>query len=348
MATIKEIAAFAGVSRGTVDRVLNNRGGVSQKTADKIRRIMEEQNFQPNLAGMALATQARRKRVGVILYAHDTNFYNEIEKGIIYQSRTFAVYGLEPIIHRVNYDEDSFIDALDQLEEVGISGLIISTYDSDLILARLKQLINQDIPVLTVNSDCEKIDRFAFVGCDAAASGRTAAAMIELLRRSEAYVGVLYGNQAVPVHRIRMEALKQCVTEEHPHIHLVERMETLDDDILSYKATLDLLKRHLEINTIYVAAGGQDGVCQAIADTGHPEDYIVITGTVLGRGSEWLKAGVINAVLSEHPLQQGMHSLDLMARKILCAELPFLELNYTETSIILPENVPHQYLNQYQ
>lgn len=58
MATIKEIAAFAGVSRGTVDRVLNNRGGVSQKTADKIRRIMEEQNFQPNLAGMALATQA--------------------------------------------------------------------------------------------------------------------------------------------------------------------------------------------------------------------------------------------------------------------------------------------------
>ena len=69
---------------------------------------------------------------------------------------------------------------------------------------------------------------------------------------------------------------------------------------------------------------------------------------MLGRGSEWLKAGVINAVLSEHPLQQGMHSLDLMARKILCAELPFLELNYTETSIILPENVPHQYLNKYQ
>ena len=85
MATIKEIAAFAGVSRGTVDRVLNNRGGVSQKTADKIRRIMEEQNFQPNLAGMALATQARRKRVGVILYAHDTNFYNEIEKGRLQQ-----------------------------------------------------------------------------------------------------------------------------------------------------------------------------------------------------------------------------------------------------------------------
>ena len=39
MATIKEIAALAGVSRGTVDRVLNNRGSVNPITAEKIREI---------------------------------------------------------------------------------------------------------------------------------------------------------------------------------------------------------------------------------------------------------------------------------------------------------------------
>ena len=36
MATIKEIAELAGVSRGTVDRVLNNRGSVNPRTARKI------------------------------------------------------------------------------------------------------------------------------------------------------------------------------------------------------------------------------------------------------------------------------------------------------------------------
>ena len=43
MATIKEIAALAGVSRGTVDRVLNDRGAVNPETADKIRKIAKHQ-----------------------------------------------------------------------------------------------------------------------------------------------------------------------------------------------------------------------------------------------------------------------------------------------------------------
>ncbi len=39
MTTIKDIADLAGVSRGTVDRVLNNRGAVNPKTAEKVWRL---------------------------------------------------------------------------------------------------------------------------------------------------------------------------------------------------------------------------------------------------------------------------------------------------------------------
>ena len=45
MATIKEIAALAGVSRGTVDRVLNNRGSVNPATAEKINEIAKGYRF---------------------------------------------------------------------------------------------------------------------------------------------------------------------------------------------------------------------------------------------------------------------------------------------------------------
>jgi len=47
MATIKEIAALAGVSRGTVDRVLNDRGAVNPETAEKIRKIAKELDYNP-------------------------------------------------------------------------------------------------------------------------------------------------------------------------------------------------------------------------------------------------------------------------------------------------------------
>lgn len=57
MATIKEIAALAGVSRGTVDRVLNNRGAVNPITAEKVREIAKALDYKPNKAGLVLAAQ---------------------------------------------------------------------------------------------------------------------------------------------------------------------------------------------------------------------------------------------------------------------------------------------------
>ena len=48
MATIKQIAEMAGVSRGTVDRVLNNRGSVNANTAARVREIAEKLNSNVN------------------------------------------------------------------------------------------------------------------------------------------------------------------------------------------------------------------------------------------------------------------------------------------------------------
>ena len=43
--TIFDVAEKAGVSKGTVDRVLHNRGEVSRKSAEKVRKAIEELNY---------------------------------------------------------------------------------------------------------------------------------------------------------------------------------------------------------------------------------------------------------------------------------------------------------------
>ena len=75
MATIKEIAALAGVSRGTVDRVLNDRGAVNPETAEKIRKIAKELDYKPNRAGLVLAAQKKRLKLGVILFSTGNPFF---------------------------------------------------------------------------------------------------------------------------------------------------------------------------------------------------------------------------------------------------------------------------------
>ena len=47
--TIQQIADKAGVSRGTVDRALNNRGRIAPEVAEKIRNIAEELGYTPTI-----------------------------------------------------------------------------------------------------------------------------------------------------------------------------------------------------------------------------------------------------------------------------------------------------------
>ena len=62
--TIKDIARMAGVSAGTVDRVLHNRGDVSEKSKEKVQKVLDEINYQPNVFAIGLA--AKKKYVMII------------------------------------------------------------------------------------------------------------------------------------------------------------------------------------------------------------------------------------------------------------------------------------------
>lgn len=55
--TIADVAKLAGVSKGTVDRVLHDRGGVSRKSMEKIRQVIDELGYEPNVYASMLATR---------------------------------------------------------------------------------------------------------------------------------------------------------------------------------------------------------------------------------------------------------------------------------------------------
>ena len=66
MATLKDVAKAAGLSVGTVSRVLNNRGYISEETRQGVYTAMERLNYQPNEVARSLSRQ-KTNTIGLIM-----------------------------------------------------------------------------------------------------------------------------------------------------------------------------------------------------------------------------------------------------------------------------------------
>ena len=94
-ATIKEIAEYANVSRGTVDRALHGRGGVRSDVEKRILAIAESVGYKPNSAAKALSNFKKKLTVGLLLPSINNPFFDELIRGVEDAQKAMDDYGVE-------------------------------------------------------------------------------------------------------------------------------------------------------------------------------------------------------------------------------------------------------------
>ena len=208
MATIKEIAELAGVSRGTVDRVLNNRGAVNPRTARKILEIAQALDYKPNKAGIVLAAQKKNLKIGVILFDTGNPFFDDVLEGVNRKSQELGGYNCSVLVTRVGFDLTAQLDAMDEMVSQGVSGIVLSPYNDPLISDKINELDGRGIPVITTNTDIENSSRLAYVGCNFYRSGETAAGLMHLIAGNEVYAGIVTGSSKVLCHTDRIAGFR--------------------------------------------------------------------------------------------------------------------------------------------
>ena len=137
MATMKEIAELSGVSRGTVDRVLNHRGIVNAETERKVLEIAKLLDYQPNKAGIALAAQKKKLKIGVLLFGAENPFFDEVMDGLRQKLEELSIYGCTVIERRISFDLQSQLQTIDELLKEEIHGLILSPYNDPAIQEKM-------------------------------------------------------------------------------------------------------------------------------------------------------------------------------------------------------------------
>ena len=210
MVTIKKIAELCGVSRGTVDRVLNGRGRVKPETAEAVMNMVKQLGYKPNPAGKALAARRHRPIVGVILNSEGNAFFDEIIRGIETAESRYQIYGMKLTMRRMKgYDVEAQLALIDELESIHVSGLIISPINDTRIAEAINALVDKGVFVVNVNNDVQNCRRQCYVGSDYTNGGETACALLQLLRGQTAKIGVVTGSRQAWGHELRLEGFQR-------------------------------------------------------------------------------------------------------------------------------------------
>ena len=162
--TLAEIAALAGVSRGTVDRALNDRGRVDPKVAARVRRIAAERGYRPNRAGRMLARAKNPIRIGVIVQSVETMFMHTVFEEIERASAHFTTTGAEVLVRPLEgVDAQQQLDVIDELLEAGVQGIALSPAEDERVRARIQEL-SERMPVVTFNRSGKQLVASAACG----------------------------------------------------------------------------------------------------------------------------------------------------------------------------------------
>ena len=338
MATIKEIAALAGVSRGTVDRVLNHRGSVNPATAERIEKIARKLDYKPNVAGLVLAAQKKKLKLGVILFSPENPFYLDVFEGVSSKAEELAGYNCTVIVKQIASSVEAQLSAIEELVAEEINGIALAPYNDSRIRDKINLLSEQGIPVVTLNTDIENTRRIAYVGSHYTKSGSTAAGLLRLMTHGEVHVGIITGSSNILCHTERIAGFTESLKPFSDTIHIAEIVEVHDDEFESYEKTTVLLKRHPEINALYFVAGGVYGGCRSVKALGLQNQMRIVAYDMVPTTKELLRQGIISAVICQQPKLQGSKPLALLFTYLTTGELPDREQHYVAVDIRIREN----------
>jgi LacI family transcriptional regulator len=329
---VDEIARLAGVSKATVDRVLNNRPGVQEHTRVHVTSIAA------SLAGSPVETSASDK-VGLdfILPGGSNPFIADLARHLERQATSRT--DVDVAIHRLSGIEPEEIAAqLGSLrpscQGVGLIGL-----DSPAVREAVRQRIAAGLSVLTLVSDISHVGRVSYVGIDNRAAGRLAGYLIgRFMPGSKGKIALIAGALAYRGHEEREMGFRHVLDERFPLLEIIALREVRENADRAYKEVRALLEEQPELVAIYCIGAGHQGIVRALKEAGREKSIIFIGHDLTDDTRQYLLSGVMDAVIDQNAGVEAREAIDRLVRAT--RNEPLISSTTIRIQSVFSENIP--------
>ncbi len=343
--TIKQVAETAGVSRGTVDRVLNGRPYVKEEKRKKVLDAIEQLGYEKNWAAKALGMQNNIKKIAFILPKLESKgFIDDIYRAIKQAKKELSSFGIELIDRQCQTrmqdnkaSAQEYIQIFDEIAQQSVDGIIVYAMDHPLIRDRINELVQDGIPVIAVNSDIHDCKRVCFIGDDEYRNGRIAGELLIKCADLNKDILVITASYRYYSSKARINGFCDIFAEQGNIPGKYEIFECYNSYEMTYAVVLENLKKNPNIRTIYLSTENVLGCIDAIR-----ESDLAYPITLICHGSvEYYKKLVvqndITFLIAQNVFEQGYRSIEVMRDMVFYKQYPEQDSLYTPPSIVCKE-----------
>ena len=334
--TIYDVASSLGLSTATVNRVINHKPNVSERTRKLVLKAVEEMGYRPSKTASSLSRTPIH--ISVLINASISDFHSEIERGAkkaLEDLFDFNVRGLVRVIKKMPTADD-FIKAMREEADNGVDAIaIVSHKDEPTVIKEMRKLSQRGIKfavgVSEINEGCNTFS----VKSNGYIAGRMAGELLENMLKT-GKVAIILGDKGTDVHDSCLSGFEKYVEESA--LEFAGYYESHEDVKISAKLADVLFEEHPDISGVYMSSANSLGFLNRLEEIDKTHDIKVITSDIFPALAEFLDRQTANASIFQNPFLTGKLLVEYLYENITQAGKFQNKVIKTDPQVVLNTN----------
>lgn len=339
---IVDIAKMAGVSKGTVDRVLHNRGNVSEKARIAIKEVLEKVNYKPNIHVSAISIKRSYKIIVTTPEISLGAYWESIHNGIRHAMQEYENVKIDLLVFTYNqYDIYSCRQTFEKIAEFDMDALIIGPTFPEETIHLCQKMDKKEIPYVFVDSTIDSTSPLAFFSADHYVCGFMMAKLITSIIPSQSNIAIFQAVRTGDKSANTTVLRKKGFTDYLELNGCTNMLLTIPFSVTSPEDNEMYLSRlfesQKEVPAIVVLNSRGNFIADYI-ETNHIKGVKMICMDLTAANVEALKKGQIDYLIGQEPEYQGFCAMRTLFEHLIIKG-PVTKENYVQLDIITKENV---------
>jgi LacI family transcriptional regulator len=340
---IKDIAKLAGVSIGTVDRVIHERGEVATKTREKVRQILKETNYSPNVMARVLKSRKGYHLVSLLPEPSGDNlFWEKHPSGINMAIEELDLFNVT--LTQITFDmfnEKDFQDKAGSVLRLKPDGVLLAPIFKSESISFCSALNEIKIPFVFVDGFIENTGFLAYIGEDIYRSGRVAGQLTDMVTPEKSDILIInIARNIQNVHHLNKRMKGFLGYFEDSGINKGNKIKiTIPDPSQGSvrKALRTAFKENPGIGSIFMSGSKSYLIASYLEENGF-RSVNLIGYDLLDNNIRYLRSGTIRFLIGQRPEEQTYKAVKKLFEFLSLNKLPE-NMEYLPVDIITSENV---------